>query len=79
MTFVTSWNDFMWPFMVLKEKPVMTFPIIISSMMDGTSGGAVDYPTSLAMSVLASIPTFILFAFFQKQVSAGLVFSGIKG
>ena len=79
LNFVGTWNDFMWPYMVLKEKAVMTFPIIINSLMDGSSGGAVDYATSLSMSVIASVPTFILFAFFQKQVSSGLVFTGIKG
>jgi multiple sugar transport system permease protein len=78
-TFIGSWNDFFWPTLVLKSEDNWTFTIKIFNLINsGTSGGAVDYPTSLAMSLIAAIPTILVFAFFQKQLQKGMVWSGLK-
>lgn len=79
LVFTGAWNDFFWPNMVLESEKNWTFPIVIQRYMNYNSGGRVDYSLSLAMSVIATIPTFILFLFFQKQMTKGLVFGGIKG
>ena len=78
-SFVGSWNDYFWPFMVLKDVRMWTFPVVVKEMMSTTSGGKPDYTLGLAMSVMATIPTFFIFLFFQKQLTRGLVFSGLKG
>lgn len=79
LVFTSTWNDYMWPMMVLKDIEDQTFPIIVSSMTNYTSGGRVDYTISLAMSVIASLPTLLIFLLFQKQMQKGLVFGGLKG
>lgn len=79
LVFTGNWNDIMWPTMVLSDTKVQTFSVVINRMMGNIVNGALDYPLVLAMSAIAALPTFILFAFFQKQMTKGLVFSGVKG
>lgn len=79
LVFTGNWNDIMWPTMVLSDTKVQTFSVVINRMMGNIVNGSLDYPLVLAMSAIAALPTFILFAFFQKQMTKGLVFSGVKG
>lgn len=79
MTFLGQWNNFFWPNMLLSDEKLYTFPMIIQRAMGETGGGMRNYSISLAMSVIATIPTFFMFAFMQKQMRAGLVLGSIKG
>lgn len=79
MTFLGQWNTFFWPNLLLSDPALYTFPLIISSAMKASDGGITNYSISLAMSVLATIPTFFMFAFMQKQMRSGLVLGGVKG
>lgn len=79
LTFTGNWSDLMWPSMVLKNTEFQTFPIIINRMLNAVEGGRVDYAMALSMSVMAMIPTLLVFMIFQKQLSKGLVYEGIKG
>ena len=79
LVFTGNWNDIMWPTMVLSDTKVQTFSVVINRMMGNIVNGALDYPLVLAMSAIAALPTFILFAFFQKQMTKGVVFSGVRG
>lgn len=79
LTFTGNWSDLMWPSMVLKTTPYQTFPVIINRMLNAVEGGGVDYSMALSMSVMAMIPTLLVFMLFQKQLSKGLVYDGIKG
>lgn len=78
MTFLGQWNTFFWPNLLLSDEKLYTFPLIIQKYMAGEN--AVEkYPIMLAMSVIATIPTFFMFAFMQKQMRSGLVLGGVKG
>lgn len=79
MTFLGQWNTFFWPNMLLSNEALYTFPMIIQRAMGETGGGIRNYSISLAMSVIATIPTFFMFAFMQKQMRAGLVLGSLKG
>lgn len=78
-TFISSWNNFFWPNMILlRHEQLWTLPI---AMQQALARGAInnDYSVSLPMSLIVALPTFFLFAFFQKQMTKGLVFTGLKG
>ncbi len=79
MTFLGQWNAFFWPNMLLSDEKLYTFPMIIQRAMSMTEGAVRNYSISLAMSVIATIPTFFMFAFMQKQMRAGLVLGSLKG
>jgi len=79
LLFLASWNDFFWPYLVLKEENNFTFNLIIQKLSTVAGGQYIDYPVTLSMAVISSIPTLMVFALFQKQLERGLIWSGIKG
>jgi multiple sugar transport system permease protein len=74
--FVFSWNNFLWPFIVITGNNMMTLPVGLSTVQ--TSFG-VRYAQIMATALLAGIPVVIVFLFFQRQIVQGFAGSGLKG
>ena len=75
-TLVWSWNDFMWPLIVLPSKEMYTLPVGISTLV-GYHGR--DWGMQMASSFLASLPVLILFLIFQREFIKGVAMTGLKG
>jgi multiple sugar transport system permease protein len=76
-SFLGSFNSYLWPLVVLNDEKLYTLPLIlvrISQTMGGT-----NYQAAMAGSVLASIPTIIVYLLFQRNFVQGIALSGIKG
>jgi cellobiose transport system permease protein len=74
-TFVTAWNNFFWPFIVLdRQNP--TLPVALSLLQ---SNYFVDYSIVLAGVLLSTIPLLILFVFAGKQLVSGIMQGAVKG
>ncbi len=78
LTFLSSWNAFFWPLLVLRSPINHTFNVAIyfsmaSARQDGSLGSA------MATAVIAALPTVIVFAIFSRSIQQGLVWSGLKG
>jgi len=73
---MTSWNQFVWPLIVLRENQNFTLPIGLSSLI--TPYGQ-NYPIMLAGACLAVVPVIIIFLFNQKSFVSGLASGGVKG
>jgi multiple sugar transport system permease protein len=74
--FVFSWNNFLWPFIVITGNDMMTLPVGLSTVQ--TSFG-IRYAQIMATALLGGIPVLIVFLFFQRQIVQGFVGSGLKG
>jgi len=79
--FITQWNDFLYPLIVIKDNSMFTLQIglanIFSSAMRGEGGGM---GVALAGSVVSFLPTLLIYLIFQKRVVEGMNYSaGIKG
>jgi multiple sugar transport system permease protein len=74
--FVISWNNFLWPFVVISGNNMMTVPVGLSTVQ--TSFG-VRYAQIMASAVLGGIPVLIVFLFFQRQIVQGIAGTGLKG
>jgi len=74
-TFVSAWNNFFWPFIVLGRNDP-TLPVALSLLQ---SNYFVDYSIVLAGVLLATIPLLILFAFAGKQLVSGIMAGAVKG
>ena len=76
ISFLTNWNDFIWPIYVLFSPDQFTLPPGL-----GTLQGAYDinYPIIMAGAVLASVPVLILFLITQRYIIEGVSRSGLKG
>lgn len=74
-TFVSAWNNFFWPFIVL-DRNDPTLPVALSLLQ---SNHFVDYSIVLAGVLLSTIPLLILFAFAGKQLVSGIMAGAVKG
>ncbi len=77
-TFLGSWNSFLWPLIVLTKSKMMTLPVILSYYW-GAFAGVNEWGPLLAVSVIASIPTILVFLLFQRYFVQGIATTGIKG
>lgn len=75
VTFMTSWNNYLWPLIALQAPEKRTLPLVISAM---GSSYTPDYGMIMVAVVIATIPTALLFFFMQKQFVAGMTGS-VKG
>ncbi|WP_338082649.1 carbohydrate ABC transporter permease [Dietzia kunjamensis] len=74
MLFITAWNDYLWPSLIMRQSDALIQVGIRSFLTDeGNNWGAV-----MAAAGMACIPVFLLYIVLQKHVVAGFVRSGIK-
>jgi multiple sugar transport system permease protein len=76
LSFLTNWNDFLWPVYVLISPGSQTLPPGLASL---NSAYTADYPVIMAGGVLASVPVLIIFFIAQKYIIEGVSRSGLKG
>jgi len=75
-TFMTTWNDFMWPLIILSSDARYTLPVSIASL---SAEHAVDVELMMAGSVVTVLPVLLLFLFLQRYYIAGLMVGSVKG
>ena len=76
--FMGSWNNFMWPLVILKSPSNFTLPIAIRSIVGGLIGRPV-FNLQMAASVISIIPLLIIFLVFQRRFVEGITAGAIKG
>lgn len=76
-SFLGAFNSYLWPLVVLNNQDLYTLPLILVQI--STSMGATNYQAVMAGSLLASIPTIVVYLIFQRNFVRGIALSGIKG
>lgn len=75
LNFLASWNDLLWPLIVTNSENMRVLSIAMASMQ-GQNG--TQYQLLMAASVMATIPTVIVFMFGQKHFIKGIAMTGLK-
>jgi len=76
MTFMGTWNDFLWPLIVLTDDDLHTLPVALANLF----GEHVQDPElMMAGSVVTLLPVLVLFLALQRQYLRGLLAGGVKG
>ena len=75
-TFMGTWNDFMWPLIVLTDSAMQTLPVALANLL---GEHVQDTELMMAGSVLTVLPVMLLFAVLQRYYIAGIMLGGIKG
>ena len=75
-TFMTQWNAFIWPLLMLNTEDKYTVPVALNTMI-GLS--RIDYSGLMLGSLIATLPLLVLFLIFQRQFIAGLLGGAVKG
>jgi multiple sugar transport system permease protein len=76
ISFLTNWNDFVWPVYVLFSPESFTLPPGLAILQGAYT---INYPVIMAGALLASIPVLLLFLVAQRYVIEGVSRSGLKG
>jgi multiple sugar transport system permease protein len=75
-TFLATWNDFMWPLIVLSDESHYTLPVALANL----AGEHVqDTELMMAGSVLTVIPVLLVFLFLQRYYIQGVMAGSVKG
>lgn len=76
MTFIGSWNNYLWPLLCLYNDKMFTLPIGIPTLM---SIQRPDYVVPMTANLIASLPMIFIYLLFEKQIVQGVAMDGIKG
>jgi len=73
---MNSWNNFLWPLLVLRSDSKYTLPIGLNTLLSPYGN---NYDLLIVGSFCAILPIFILFLFFQKYFIEGMTAGAVKG
>jgi multiple sugar transport system permease protein/alpha-1,4-digalacturonate transport system permease protein len=76
-TFLGAFNTYLWPLVVLNNQDLYTLPLVLAGLSNVS--GTINYQAVMAGSVIACIPTLIVYLAFQKNFVRGVALSGVKG
>ncbi|WP_078411843.1 carbohydrate ABC transporter permease [Priestia abyssalis] len=76
LTFLASWNDFLWPVMALSKAELMPVQVALNAVFSDTYNIFTSH--IMAALTIVTIPIVILYIIFQKYIVSGSVQSGIK-
>ncbi|MET9801014.1 carbohydrate ABC transporter permease [Streptomyces sp. NPDC006368] len=75
-TFISTWNNFLWPFLVTTDPNGMTLPVGLVTVQ---SSFGVRYAQIMASLVIAGLPLLVIFMLFQRQIVRGIAHTGLAG
>lgn len=75
-TFMTAWNDFMWPLIVLTDQAHYTLPVALASL---SREHIMDVELMMAGAVVTVVPVLALFLLLQRYYLQGLLLGSVKG
>ena len=76
ITFLNSWNYFLWPLIVAQSEETYTLPVGLS--IASQAANSTDYGLLLAGAVVVLLPVLLLFIFLQKYFVRGIAVTGLK-
>lgn len=77
LTFLGSWNAFVYPLVMAQEPEMYTLPVALATFATGQFQA--DHGMLMAGSVLLVIPVLILFVLMQRWITEGIATTGLKG
>ena len=76
LSFRDTWDQFLWPLIVVSKNSLKTFPLGLAQM-EGIDSAA--YHEIMAVAVVGMLPAALIFLFFQRTFVRGIALSGVKG
>ena len=77
MFFINSWNEYVWPVLILKTKEEFTLSLALQMFINAEGG--TDVTVAMAVSVMTMIVPLVLYLIFQRFIINTFAASGIKG
>jgi lactose/L-arabinose transport system permease protein len=70
VTFMNSWNSYLWPLIIMQSQESRTMPLLITGL---TAGYVTDYGMLMLAVSICTLPTLLLFVTQQKRFVAGIL------
>jgi len=77
ITFLATWNNFLWPLIVLTDEHMYTLPVALGTFAIGQHQA--DYGLLMAGAVALVLPIVIVFLILQRQFTESIATTGLKG
>ncbi len=78
ISFMTNWNDVLWPLIVIRAQELMTMPQLVTLFAVGGQAES-QLGSQLAAATLLAVPIILIYAFFQRYFIESMATSGLKG
>jgi multiple sugar transport system permease protein len=76
ITFLNTWNDFLWPLVAIQSTSHMTLQLGLSTFQ---GAHATNWTLLMAGNVMATLPMLVVFVVAQKQFVNSIASAGVKG
>jgi ABC-type glycerol-3-phosphate transport system permease component len=76
VVFIASWNNFLWPLVVLPSPSHWTLPLVLRSLQGAP--GRTPYDVLMAGSVVSTLPIVVAFLVFQRRLVSGIMAGTVK-
>ncbi len=77
ITFMTTWNEVLWPLIVIRNEKLMTMPQLVTLFAVGGRAES-QLGVKLAAATLLALPIVVAYAFFQRYFIQSMAASGLK-
>jgi multiple sugar transport system permease protein len=77
MSFLASWNGFIWPLIVAQQSSTYTLPVGLAATQKAAQN-VTDYGLVLAGAVVVMLPVLVVFGFLQRHFVQGIAATGLK-
>lgn len=78
-TFIGSWNDYIWPLVVLTDPEQITLQVALAQLNLGSGGNLTDYAMLMAGTLMAITPLLLAFTLFARNFVADLAKGSVQG
>jgi multiple sugar transport system permease protein len=76
LSFIASWNSFLWPLVIISSEKLMTLPVGLSNLQ---GEHLTAWNLVMAGATISVLPILLVYLVAQKQIVRGFVLSGVKG
>jgi multiple sugar transport system permease protein len=77
LTFLGSWNSFLYPLVMAQEPQMYTLPVALATFATGQYQA--DHGMLMAGSLVLVLPVLVIFILFQRWITEGIATTGLKG
>src|SRR5690606_25129136 len=70
IVFMTHWNNYLWPLIVLQTNDMKTLPLVVATLSQGYTP---DFAVVMVGSIFATLPTLIIFFLLQRRFVEGML------
>lgn len=75
LTFLGSWNDFLWPLLILRDRALLTLPPGLRTLQGAYTS---EYGLMMAGAVIVAVPVIVIYIFLQRYIVQSVASTGLK-